>query len=249
MAAAAAQLRRRAAILGAGPLLHLPHRAIVTRRWMTSCATDGRWMLSSDCDDAPTGRFVALAPSRVQHSDHTLQRELIKARNPRQLLDIWEREHEEAGWFTCIALLDRMAAHVRSNKPLHDRDDQRLDGVLQSLYHSLDKGGMTGFSRLVHHTADLTTLRNAMVTLRLEDHCEPLFADLLEKIEQELDEDDDDTGELCLIPVMPSSFAVQCSCVSFSILTCNLTRCWNPHRVCIRLANNPHTASISPNSS
>ena len=52
------------------------------------------------CGGATAGRFVALSPSRVQHTDHTLAgaRPFLKARTPLQLLDIWEREHEEAGW-------------------------------------------------------------------------------------------------------------------------------------------------------
>lgn len=47
--------------------------------------------------------------------------ELLQSRTPARLLDIWEREHEDAGWYTAIVLLDRMRICVENNKPLHVR--------------------------------------------------------------------------------------------------------------------------------
>ena len=94
--------------------------------------------------------------------------EILSQKSPVGLLAVWEKEKDEAGWYTAIVLINRMAKVFNASRHKVSPTDPKVEDVLSFLMTALEQGNMSSRGRLGHPTPDLTDLKKSCEKLRFK---------------------------------------------------------------------------------
>jgi hypothetical protein len=128
----------------------------------------------------------------VHHPEHTrVFPSILKSKSQFKLLQIFDKEQEKMGWYTCCEIINRIAKYeVKKKKGTtkFDVNDQRFLDLIHIPTMAMKQGVMDSKAKRGHSTDDLSSLKESMETLKLQNV--ELYTLVTEKLKEEQEEDD-----------------------------------------------------------
>ena len=130
---------------------------------------------------------------QVHHPEHTRVFPLIlTAKSQFNLLQIYEKEKEKLGWYTCVEIINRIAKHEGKKKKgataAFNANDERFLGLIAIPTIAMKQGVMNSKAKRGHSTDDLSSLKESMEILNVNDL--ELYTLVTNKLKEEQDEED-----------------------------------------------------------
>ena len=131
----------------------------------------------------------------LRHPNHSIiMPELLKSNSCGQLLQLYQRNETNMGWYTAIQLINKITKHAtKKNRPSHlDQSDKRWLSLVHVVLEAMNQNVMDSRARMGYANDDLTSV---LKSLELLDMCgTELYQKLAYQIQQE-EEEVDDPGE------------------------------------------------------
>ena len=119
--------------------------------------------------------------------------EILEVDKITQGLEKYEKEKEKLGWYTCVEIINRIAKHEGKKKKgastaAFNANDERFLGLIAIPTIAMKQGVMNSKAKRGHSTDDLSSLKESMEILNVNDL--ELYTLVTNKLKEEQDEED-----------------------------------------------------------